>query len=469
MQPFAEYKQSKQFFLSKQYSESASIIQNKQNCFHGDGSFIMNANLFISKIICDFSLFNEEYAYNVADKLGRILSTHLKNQSLSSFWRNISLLAYKNDKLDLSYKYIELAIKYDESKASVKLFQSYGICLLDSNDVKMSFTSLWCNYLLKNNQYILSNARKYEQHQFCNFLLAEAYIACMDYKKSLECYLKSIEKGFRLTESYNGAGICFYHLGRKGESLKAFENAIRTKTKESLLSLYNASEVCGSIGNMEKRLTLLNYYNDINTYETNSEAKQKQAELYMHFQDFDKASNILQELIEESKKSGVTKSSHMIDSLYAYTLNMTGCHDQAILINNQSDSFSLLVRAHSLFLSSKYRECYKLLENKSTFDTLINSAIIEFIGGDQIESFKTLEKAKKLNPKSNIVTRVSTLIRLSNQSTIKSGYYTWLSLMGYQISFKSISYESAIDMLPEDRKKDKITLSAIKFILNNTK
>ena len=463
----------KENFLNKNFNNCLKIYNNLN---FNDNNF--NYNIFLKNIYL-IELLNESKKFNFLEfkknfnNLENINNENLKNLIKSKFLKNISLFLIKQNKFDLSFLLLDICLKFDSSIENIKLYESLLILTNQKNKVenfKTIFSSIWYSYINNDNISIINYLKNKEEIKYNNFLKGISFFNLLDFQKSFKYFKKSLKENFRKSDCYNFLGICLYYLNKLNKSLKYFEKSFKFNNK-NISNLYNISIILKKLNLFKEEKFFLEKYIQLYTIQNQFliplNALINLLKIYLKFNQFTEIISLCSLYLKESKKIGFKNPSIEFFQIYLYCLNLNNDINESLIIYNiLKNENSILIKkliSNTLFNIQYYSKSEELINNFNDFDSLANKSIFYFLKKNLIKSFEYLEISKKLNPKNKNIMKIYTLFKLSSLNTIKSGYFSWLSFLGFPLYQKKLNFE-------ENKKKillendDKITKYAINYI-----
>ena len=460
-----------------QYSKAAEYFEKaiKEEGISYENKIISKANLFVSLYLSSEEMFSENEAYEILSLISGISDTSLRNSVTVLFSQNLSIICATHECHELAFKFLQIAQELDSTDHSNRIYDCF--CLSFANDrlafYLSDFSNLWASYLNRNYNNVLQLVGKFKNEVFYHFLTASAQMGLGNYHEALSEFDKSVSLSFRICESLNGAGICSYKLGRVKESIQYFERAMKSSVSACPDAIFNCAEICGCLGRTEEQTALLQLYARLEYVQTQTGSVPtlyKLSRLSLTNSAFHDAVNQYSYVLNECQNMGMEVPSPDFFCEYAYALNMISDYktaEEVLPIERVHSDFGRAVHGHTLFLARKYQECYDLIKNIDTYDSLCNIGILNFISGDERKALEVLESARRRFPKERQIVRTIVLIKFAKHNTIKSGAMTWLTYLGYQLHHTKEFYEDVIQGMQLNGNADPVTIASLRYIANS--
>lgn len=404
---------------------------------------------------------------SVCSLLDGIGDETLRSSSLCKFCQNIALICVRKGMIELSARYLMRAEDVDRTEKSKDMLDSLYLMKRETNDnLNSDFIKIWENHITQRYDDVLKLSGEMKDSNYLSYLKGFASMKKKNYHFAIKCFSKSIKLGFRITDSYNCLGICNFYMKNIRESINAFENGIKLSINCIEPLVFNLAEILGTIGKFDQQMDLLQFYCRLLKSKNNGSLSTlyKIAKITLKEGNYRDAIDKYQYILDEAVNNGNDLPSSTFASEYAYALNMIGDYKTAQKIFKCPDSpsyFEITVTAHSLWLENKFEECFNMIKNLETSDSLSNKAILYYLSGNFKEAFMLSNKARQLEPDNLKIIRNSVLIQLSRQQNIRSGCLIWLTALHYQTDRDEEYYEDLKNVLSTSGLTDKLTICVL--------
>jgi len=460
------YKKCMNLFAKGQVIQARSAMKYFENHDLFNIKVIMKANLYILGLLENKSSFREDEVKDIVVLIGGISNRELFQSTMCVFLRNIVLILSHGDNYQLTYGYFVKSLEFNQSDLYNQSFFLHHH--QNSDDVQKSpFYILWDCYLNQINFEYQTLTHYFGDSNFFSFVIGFDCFLRGEYLKSKQYMNDSIKKCFRIAECYNIIGICEYHLNNIELSMRQFENSYRISMSKE--SLFNMAELCGVIRKPDEQLFLLKQYLALDHDQiTNGSISTllKIAQILLEKKQYQESLSQYEYIKNECMENGWDFPTYSFIIEMAHVYNMLGDSSSALALLLSYKSYSLPyseVLAHSYFLSSQYDLCEKCLQHLQSAEAYSNKSILLFLRNDIALSIQNIDKSRRMNPNKLHFARLSSLIRLSTKTFIRSGYEIWLTTHGFQTHHQKSFYQELLTLMSIEENTDQLVLGALAF------
>lgn len=470
-------KDAKYFFMLRNYDKASEILNDiKENKnLPTNSRIILKVNMNLIKVISGNQtdeLLNKKELIDHSLILIEGLPISTKNKVKRIFLKNI-IIYYASIKSFEVFNYLHLIEQICKSYELKGLKECLSLIFHEQNELQTNKRhNPWYNFLHDDFKSLETSLTMYQKEKYYNYLKGICLLDNHKFSDALECFLKSRDTNYRIAESLNYAGICSYHLGNIRNSMEYFEKVIRTSSKLSHFSLYNASEVANSLKRYDIQMILLEHYYKMNKSknEGSVDTIYKLCQLSIKSKNYQDAFDKFRVILEQVIKYGTCFPSKSFISEYAYVLNLLNKPEDALKLYERGcldDHFTKCVKAHTFFLLGRYEESEDLIHDFREPIDLANKAIFSYMKSDYKTALENLKLALKKKPNSKAITRIQVLIKLSDPKNIIEASKCWNSIYGISWLPTHTLINQVYQSLLENKDEDRLLLFTTKQIVNS--